>query len=92
MIVRVLGIGQFEISSSYLDKMNQLDNEIVELVSRNDSEKMMSKLRLLRELVTENGKLIESTNIVPSDFIIPPLDLTVNEARRLFRGEGLIPE
>ena len=38
----------------------------------------------------EGGALPEE--IVGSDVIIPPSDLTLEEARELFSGDGLIPD
>jgi hypothetical protein len=45
----------------------------------------------LVSLITNNGKEIDPEEIISSDFIIPPADSSIEEARSLFQGEGLIP-
>ncbi len=92
MIVRVMGRGQFELGSVLLDEMNKIDNEIVRLLGKNDSEGFKRELNRLIELVLKNGKPVDSKLLVGSDIIIPPHDLTLEEARRVFKGGGLIPE
>ena len=43
-------------------------------------------------LVRERGTAVPEEEILASDVIIPPSDLTLEEARELFSGDGLIPD
>ena len=43
-------------------------------------------------LVQRKGDALPEEEIVASDVIIPPSDLTLEEARELFSGDGLIPD
>ena len=38
------------------------------------------------------GTRLDDADLSPSDLIIPPPDLSLEEARELFSGEGLIPD
>jgi hypothetical protein len=35
---------------------------------------------------------LDDSDLSPSDGIVPPEDLTLEEAREFFSGEGLIPD
>jgi hypothetical protein len=93
-IVRIMGHGQFTVDSKTLKKLNDIDNAIVELVSRERSDDFEFKRRLteLSEMVVKNGKPLDPREIIKSDIILPSADLSIDEAKRLFRGEGVIPE
>jgi hypothetical protein len=39
-----------------------------------------------------NGERLDDDELVPSDLMLPPADITLEEAREEFTGEGLIPD
>jgi hypothetical protein len=91
-----MGEGQYEIDKKHLDAVNKIDNNIVKIVNGRD-EKVVeaafkTEYKTLIDYVRKNGKKIPNEIIKPSDIIIPPADLTLEEARKIFTGEGLIPE
>jgi hypothetical protein len=93
-IVRIMGHGQFTVDGRTLKKLNDIDSAIVELVSteRSDDTEFKKKLTELSNLVVENGKPLDPHEIIRSDIILPSADLSIDEAKKLFRGEGVIPE
>ena len=48
------------------------------------------QLKLLDEVVTEKGMVVDSKEIVESDIVLPGKDITLEEARKVFKGEGII--
>ena len=92
MIIRVITEGQYEVSDSLLDELNELDNEIVGLIESGDETRFRDVLRNFISLIRENGKPLDADVIVESDLIVPPEDLTISEAMKIFNGEGLIPD
>jgi hypothetical protein len=42
--------------------------------------------------VESNGQPLDPKEIIQSDIILPSTDLSIDEAKRLFKGEGVIPE
>ncbi len=46
----------------------------------------------MAEAVRTNGVRVPDEDTSASDAIIPPDDLSLEEARRLFEDEGLIPD
>lgn len=104
-VVRILEHGQFAVDGRTLRRLNDIDNAIVELVSRagkreegtpswsdDDDAEFKEKLAQLTEIVTGSGKPLDAKEIVQSDIILPDADLSIDEARKIFSGEGLIPE
>jgi hypothetical protein len=41
-------------------------------------------------LITSNGQPLDDKEIVTSDTIIPDSDLSIEEATKIFKGEGVI--
>lgn len=93
-IVRIMGHGQFAIDIRTLKKLSDIDTEIVELVSaeRSDDFEFKKKLTELNDIVVKNGKPVDPREIIKSDIILPSADLSIDEAKRLFRRDGVIPE
>jgi hypothetical protein len=93
-IVRIMGQGQFTVDNRTLKRLNDLDNAMVELVSaeRSDDTEFKRKLTELNRLVVKDGKPLDPHEIIKSDIILPSADLSIDEAKKLFRGEGVIPE
>ncbi len=91
MIVRILGDNQYVLDSKYLDELNELDNCMVQHL---DDDQVAEFNRCLHELIAiirEKGTPLDPTEIRPSDLIVPSPDITPEEARKLFTGEGIIP-
>lgn len=93
-IVRIMGQGQFTVDNSTLKRLNEIDASIVQLVSkeRSDDIEFRKHLTELTQVVETKGKPLDPKEIIQSDIILPSTDLSIDEAKRLFRGEGVIPE
>jgi hypothetical protein len=93
-IVRVTGQGQFTVDTATLKRLNEIDNSIVQLVAdgRGDEKDFRKKLAELAEIVSKNGRPLDPKEIVESDVILPGTDVSIEEARQIFRGEGIIPD
>ena len=91
MIVRILTEGQFNLPGAYIDQLNDIDNELVEVVERQDKEGFDQSLTKMMALVRDNGVPIPVDQLVESDLVLPEPDITIAEAQELFIGEGLLP-
>ena len=93
-IVRIMGQGQFTVDNSTLKRLSELDDSIVQLVSkdRSDDTEFRNRLTELTTIVESKGKPLDPKEIIQSDIILPSTDLSVDEAKKLFMGEGVIPE
>jgi hypothetical protein len=92
MIVRIATEGQYKVSSSILDRLNELDNQLVQVVANGDPDDFGRVLEQMIGLVRQQGEVVPAEELVASDIILPAPDTTLEEARGLFVGEGLIPE
>ena len=90
MIIRILGIGQFKLDDRHIDSLNKIDNKIVEHVSKGREKEFRADLAKIISMIQEKGEPINPAEIVSSDIIVPPADMTLEEARQVFSGEGLI--
>ena len=92
MIVRILTEGQFSFPGAYVDQLNEIDNQIVEVVEQEDRDGFEKNLKRMLDLVRENGTPLPMDELVESDLVLPEPDITLEEAEEIFTGEGLIPD
>lgn len=93
-VVRIMGQGQFMVDARTLKRLNDIDDSLVEMVAseKGDDAEFKKGLSELNLVTIKHGKPVEQGEIVRSDIILPSADLPVDEAKKLFRGEGVIPE
>ena len=91
MIIRITSEGQFNLPGSFVDQLNEIDNELVEAVEAADRSSYDTLLKKMLDLVRTEGSPLPVDEIVESDLILPEPDLTLEEAQVLFVGEGLLP-
>ena len=92
MIVRLMGEGQFEVDDEVAKGLNDLDEQAGEAVEAGDEERLRQVLGRMSEAVRMNGTRLPDEELAASEAIVPPDDLSLEEARRLFEDEGLIPD
>ena len=92
MIVRLLGEGQFRVDDSLLARLNELDAEVEKAVADDDERALWSALQALADAVRENGEKLADEDLSPSDAVVPPEDLSLDEAKELMQDEGFIPD
>jgi len=91
VIVRISSEGQYNLPGSLIDRLNEIDNELVEAVESDDQPRYETLLKSMLDLVRENGAPVPVDELVESDLILPEPDLTLQEAKELFVGEGMLP-
>ena len=92
MIVRLMGEGQYRVSEDLRQRLNALDDEAVEALDREDEGELDAKLDEMWDLVRSGGERLPDDSLDPSDVLVPPSDLTLEETRELFAEGGLIPD
>ena len=92
MIVRVSGEGQFKLPDEDRERLNELDNRAVSAVEEGDETGFQELWSQMLELVSSDGNRLGDDELVESEVILPPRDITFEEARGEFTGDGLIPE
>jgi hypothetical protein len=92
VIVRLLGEGQFRVDDSLIARLNELDDEVEKAVEDGDERALWTGLQALADTVRENGVKLADDDLTPSDAVIPPEDLSLEEAQELLQNEGFIPD
>jgi hypothetical protein len=109
IIVRVSGQGQFKVNKETMNKINDIDNEIVDLIENSNSgsssssssssknktqqeKEFRGKMDQLVKLITVEGKRLDDKEIKQSNIIVPDPDISIEQAKKIFKDEGIIPE
>ena len=103
IIVRVSGQGQFKVNREILDRINDIDNSIVNLLENTDTDvdvnsikvkqkELNEKVNEIINLIRTNGMPLDDKEIIQSQIMIPNPDISVDEAKKIFRGEGIIDD
>ena len=92
MIVRLLNEGQYRIDDGLHARLNELDDRAVQAVDDENEDELDTILQRMWDLVQSDGERVPDAELVASDLVIPPPDLTLEETKQLFSEDGLIPD
>ena len=87
-----MGEGQWRVDDAVATRLNELDDEVARAVEVEDEAALWRGLQALADEVRAHGERLDDAELLPSDAIIPPEDLSLEEAHELLEGEGLIPD
>ncbi|MHC1624422.1 MAG: PspA-associated protein PspAA, partial [Methermicoccaceae archaeon] len=82
MIIRLMGEGQFVVPDDLLSDLNRVDNELVSLLEEGDEDTFRKRLADMHAMVREMGTPLSPEELVASNFVIPPDDVSIAEAKR----------
>jgi hypothetical protein len=91
MIVRIATEGQYELSAAEAAELNKLDNVTVAACEARDEAGFLASYERLLAFVRAAGTPLGADDLVGSDVILPPPDVSFEEAISDFSGEGLLP-
>ena len=91
MIVRIATEGQYEVDEADAEALNELDNKAVRSCEMNDEQLFHKTYAELLEFVRTKGRAVDDEHLGGSDLILPPPDVSLEEAKAEFQGEGLLP-
>ena len=92
MIVRLMGSGQYRVGESVMQSLNELDDRAQAAIDAADEPKLDQALDEMWQVVRRAGEPLPDDEIVTSDIVIPPSDMTLDETRQLLTHEGFIPD
>jgi hypothetical protein len=92
VIVRIANEGQYRLPDEDAARLNQMDNDAVAAAEAKDEAKFNELWQQMLDLVARDGEEIADDELVSSDVILPPRDISFEEACAEFTGEGLIPD
>jgi hypothetical protein len=92
VIVRISGEDQYRLADDQTDRLKELDDAVVTACEGGDEAAYERTFAELLDYVRTSGKRVGDDELEGSDLILPPADLSFEEAGREFSGEGLIPD
>jgi hypothetical protein len=92
MIVRLMGEAQYRVDDALTGRLEEIDEAAAAAAESGDASALAARLAELHSIVQAEGEQLDHAELVPSDLIVPPADLSLDEARRLLAEEGLIPD
>jgi hypothetical protein len=91
MIVRIFTEGQYRLPDDQRERLQELDNEVIDVCRNGDEQRFRESYDRLLEFV-RSGQRLSDDELEGSDLMLPPPDITFEEAKSEFTGEGLIPD
>ncbi len=91
MIIRISTEGQYELADGDVAALNELDNAAVSACAAADESRFQEVFAKLLDFVRSQGRPVRDDELGASDLILPPPDISLEEASAEFSGEGLIP-
>ena len=93
MIFRVLTEGQYELDDAGARKrLDELDNAAQAAIEAGDEDAFHARYGELLDEVRRSGTEVPDDDLRPSDCILPPPDVSFEEAKGDFSEHGLIPD
>jgi hypothetical protein len=92
VIVRLMGGGQFRVHDDLAARLNELDDRAQAAADAGDEAELDGVLGEMWKLVESEGEPLALDDLSASDAVVPPSDLTLEETKRLFSNQGLIPD
>jgi hypothetical protein len=92
MIVRLMGEGQYRVDDALLERLNELDDRATAAAEADDETTLDQTLDEMFQLVKQEGTPLGDDELLPSDALVPPSDLTLEETKQLLTQEGFIPD
>jgi PspA-Associated protein len=87
-----MGEGQWRVDDSLKADLEELDAETERAVEAADEQALHAALHALHEAVRDAGEPLDHAHLSASDAVIPPEDLSLDEARALLVGEDPFPD
>ena len=91
MIVRLMGEGQWRVDDARAGRLAELDAETERAVEQGDEHALQAALGAMAALI-RGGERVPDDHLGVSDAVVPPADLTLEEARQIIQRGDLIPD
>jgi hypothetical protein len=91
VIVRIATEGQYDLDDGEAERLNELDNAVVAAVEAGNESTFREVFDEMIRLVRDKGRAVPDDELVGSEVILPPPDLSFAEAGEQFSGDGILP-
>jgi hypothetical protein len=87
-----MGEGQYRVDDALVEQLSELDDAAEAALEAGDEIELDRRLDRMWQLVRESGERLPDDDLTPSEAVVPPSDLTLEETRRLMEADGFIPD
>ena len=91
MIIRIMTEGQYQFPGAMIDDLNDIDHALVDVVAEDNEVEFERLFNKMLEMVRKHGTPLADDELEESDSVIPEPDITLQEAKELFVGTGVVP-
>jgi hypothetical protein len=91
MIVRISTEAQYELSDGDMPALQELDDAAHVAVNAGDEHAFHETFTRLLEFIRAHGTPVDDDHLGGSDVILPPPDVSLEEAKTEFDADGMIP-
>ena len=89
MIVRILTDNQYRLDDAHLATITRLDHALEDAADKEDTLQFSDLLAQLTAFIRERGQVVPDEELVVSQLIVPPPDMSMAEARKYFDVSGI---
>jgi phage shock protein A len=87
-VVRIQGEDQYRISLADKTELEAFDKEVVVAINAGDEAAFTASVKKALDFVRARGAVVPHDQILSSDMILPPADMSLEEAKKILAGEG----
>lgn len=87
-VARIQGEDQYAIPQADLTRLQAIDKEVVAAVEKGDEPAFRSALVEALTLVRSHGTKLDSSEVKPSDVVLPAEDMSLEEAKRILENQA----
>jgi len=92
MIVRISGEGQYRLGDESAARLGELERDVQSTLEEGRATDFPGTYGAMLDFVRSDGERLADEDLEPSQVILPPADISFEEASSEFTGEGLIPD
>jgi hypothetical protein len=89
MIVRILTDNQYRLDDAHMTTITRLDHALEDAAAKEDALQFSDLLEQLTTFIRERGQVIPDNELVVSQLVVPPADMTMAEARKYFEENDI---
>jgi hypothetical protein len=92
MIIRIMTEGQYRLPDASLPHVQELDRATEQAIEDGDEAAFHERFTALLELIRSEGTPLADDDLSTSDCMLPPSDITLEEAKTEIHADGFIPD
>ena len=89
MIVRIMTDNQYRLDDAHMQTITRLDHALEDAATKEDALQFSDLLEQLTTFIRERGQVVPDEELVVSQLVVPPPDMSMVEARKYFEENDI---